>query len=162
MNEIVNNFLLAGDKFMPEMHLKQTAFTYSACGPITKSKEWIQKWRRTAFDKVSRDIPFYIAKNLKFDGYQRGLRACRFKANNGSVNFPSQFCLGSISNKYRYTEAEEVSLKGNVYDFSIDYGKIGVDDILDIHKYLMKKIISYKNLCICKANICFTSDVFWL
>ena len=58
---------------MPEMHLKQTAFTYSACGPITKSKEWIQKWRGTAFDKVSRDKAFNIAKNLKYDGYQRGL-----------------------------------------------------------------------------------------
>ena len=33
MNEIVNKFLLAGDKFMPEMHLKQPGFTYSACGP---------------------------------------------------------------------------------------------------------------------------------
>ena len=36
MNEIVNKFLLAGDKFMPEMHLKQPGFTYSACGPSTK------------------------------------------------------------------------------------------------------------------------------
>ena len=36
MNEIVNKFLLVGDKFMPEMHLKQPGFTYSACGPFTK------------------------------------------------------------------------------------------------------------------------------
>ena len=43
MNEIVNKFLLAGDKFMPEMHLKQPRFTYTACGPFTKSKERIQK-----------------------------------------------------------------------------------------------------------------------
>ena len=35
MNEIVNNFLLASDKFMPKMHLKQPGFTYSACGPFT-------------------------------------------------------------------------------------------------------------------------------
>ena len=40
MNEIVNKFLLAGDKFMPEMHLKQPGFTYSACGPFTKNKEF--------------------------------------------------------------------------------------------------------------------------
>ena len=39
MNEIVNKFLLAGDKFMPEMHLKQPGFTYSACGPFAKNKE---------------------------------------------------------------------------------------------------------------------------
>ena len=38
MNEIINKFLLAGDKFMPEMHLRQPRFTYSACGPVIKSK----------------------------------------------------------------------------------------------------------------------------
>ena len=46
MNEIVNKFLLAGDKFMPEMHLKQSAFIYSACGPFTKNKEKIQKLKK--------------------------------------------------------------------------------------------------------------------
>ena len=40
MNEIVNKFLLAGDTFMLEMHLKQTGLTYSACGPFTKNKEF--------------------------------------------------------------------------------------------------------------------------
>ena len=43
MNEIVNKFLLVGDKFMPQMHLKQPGFTYSACGPFTKNKERIEK-----------------------------------------------------------------------------------------------------------------------
>ena len=38
MNELVNTFLLAGDKSMLEMHLKQPRFTYSACGPFTKNK----------------------------------------------------------------------------------------------------------------------------
>ena len=38
MNEIVHKLLLAGDKFMPEMHLKQPGFIYSACGPFTKNK----------------------------------------------------------------------------------------------------------------------------
>ena len=48
MNEIVNKFLLAGDKCMPEMHLKQPGFTYSACGPFTKNKanSKIQRNRR--------------------------------------------------------------------------------------------------------------------
>ena len=44
MNEIVRNFLLAGDKFMSEMHLKQLGFTYSACWPFTKNKERIKKF----------------------------------------------------------------------------------------------------------------------
>ena len=47
MNEIVNRFLLAGDKFMPEMHLKQPSFTYSACGPFTKNKGRIEKLMQT-------------------------------------------------------------------------------------------------------------------
>ena len=45
MNKIVNKCLLAGDKFMPEMHLRQPRFTYSACGPFTKNKEKIQKFK---------------------------------------------------------------------------------------------------------------------
>ena len=45
MNEIVNTFLLAGDKFMPEIHLKQLEFTYSACRPFIKNKERIQKFK---------------------------------------------------------------------------------------------------------------------
>ena len=104
-NEIVNKFLLAGDKFIPAMHLKQPGFTYSARGPFTKNKEQIQKLkktgdtnfiykneldkacfqhdmtyedfkdikRRTASDKILRDKAFNIAKNPKYDGYQRGL-----------------------------------------------------------------------------------------
>ena len=43
MNEIINNFLLAGDKFMPEMHLKQPGFTYSTFGPFTKNKK--KNWK---------------------------------------------------------------------------------------------------------------------
>ena len=57
MNEIVNKFLLVGDKFMPEMHLKQPAsldksrFIYSACGPFTKNKERIQNFKETGDTK---------------------------------------------------------------------------------------------------------------
>ena len=105
MNEIVNKFLFAGDKFMPEMYLKRPGFIYSACETLTKNKERIQKFkeigdrsyiykneldkacfqhdmaygdfkdleRRTASDKILRVKAFNIAKNPKYDGYQRGL-----------------------------------------------------------------------------------------
>ena len=111
MNEIVNKFLLAGDKFMPEMYLKQPGFTYSACGSFTKNKERTQKFkktgdtnyiykneldkacfqhdmaygdfkylnRRTASDETLRDKAFIIAKNPKYDGYQRGLASLVYK-----------------------------------------------------------------------------------
>ena len=47
MNNTINKFLLAGDKFMPEMHLRQPGFTYSACGPFTRHKERIKKFEQT-------------------------------------------------------------------------------------------------------------------
>ena len=56
MNDIVNKFLLAGDKFMPEMDLRQTRLTYSAYGAFTKSKQRIQKFKQTGDSR-------YIYKN---------------------------------------------------------------------------------------------------
>ena len=47
MNNIINKFLLVGDKFMPEIHLRQPVFTYSACGTCTKNKKRIQKFKQT-------------------------------------------------------------------------------------------------------------------
>ena len=47
LNEILNKSLLVDGKFTPEMHLKQASFTYSACGPFTKSKERIEKFIQT-------------------------------------------------------------------------------------------------------------------
>ena len=70
MNEIVNKCLLTGDKFMPEMHLKQLGFTYNACGPFTKNKERIEKFMqigntdfiyRNDLDKVCFNIIWLMA-----------------------------------------------------------------------------------------------------
>ena len=47
MNEIVHNFLLTGDKFMSGLHLRQPRFTYSDCGPLTKHRERIKKFKET-------------------------------------------------------------------------------------------------------------------
>ena len=47
MNKIINKFSLVGDTFMPEMHLRQPGFTYSACGPFTQNKERIEKFMQT-------------------------------------------------------------------------------------------------------------------
>ena len=111
MNDIINKFFLVGDKFMPEMNLRQPGFTYSACGPFTKNKEKIQKFkqtgdsryiykngidktcfqhdlaygdfkylkRRIAADNVLRDKAFNIAKNPKYDRYQRRLASMVYK-----------------------------------------------------------------------------------
>ena len=105
MNKLINKFLLAGDRFMPEIHLRQPQFTYSACGPFTRHEERIQKFKetgdtnyvfkneldqacfvhdaaysdskdltkRTIADKNLKNRAFDIAKDPKYDGYQRGL-----------------------------------------------------------------------------------------
>ena len=52
MNEIVNKFLLAGDKFMSEIHLKQLEFNYSACGPFAKNKERIQNLKKQEIQDI--------------------------------------------------------------------------------------------------------------
>ena len=111
MNNIINKFLLAGDKFMPEMPLQQPQFTYGACGPFTKHKQRIQKFKetgdtnyiykneldkacfahdaaysdskdftkRTVADKILRNRAFNIAKDPKYDGYQRRLASMVYK-----------------------------------------------------------------------------------
>ena len=47
MSKVINKFFLAGDKFMPEMHLRQPRFVYGACGPFTRHKERIKKFKQT-------------------------------------------------------------------------------------------------------------------
>ena len=58
MNAILNKLLLVGDKFMPEIYLKQPGFTYSVCGPFTKNKERMQK-------KRSRRFKIYLSKLIR-------------------------------------------------------------------------------------------------
>ena len=59
MNEIVNKFLIARDTCMPEMDLRQPRFTYSVCGPFTKNKERIQKFKR------NRRLTIYLSKRTR-------------------------------------------------------------------------------------------------
>ena len=111
MNNAINKLLLAGDKFMPEMHLRQPQFTYSSCGPFTKHKKRIQKFKetgdtnyiykneldkacftrdaaysdsedltkRTVAEKILKNRASNIAKDPKYDGYQRGLASMGYK-----------------------------------------------------------------------------------
>ena len=73
MNQIVSKFLLTEDNFMPEMHLTQPGFTYSACGPFTKKKEGIQKFKGTGGSR-------YIYQNeLDKACFQHGMVYGHFK-----------------------------------------------------------------------------------
>ena len=72
--------------------------------------------------------------------FVNGKEIFKFKASNKNINFPTQIWLRSISNGFSAAESREVSLNGNVYDFSVYYNSIDKFDILNIHKYLMTKI----------------------
>ena len=77
----------------------------------------------------------YISDNSYL--FVNGKEIYNFKATYKSVNFLPQFCLGCISNKFDYTNSEEVSLKGNVYGFSVDNSSIDKSDLLNIRRYLI-------------------------
>ena len=132
MNEIVINFLLVVDKFMPEMHLNQPGFTYSACGPFTRNKERNMQQtgntdfiyrneldkacfqhdmaygkskdlvKRTQSDKVLKDKAFKIASDPKYDGYQRGLASIVYKF------FDKKSSGSNIANEPNYQLANEL------------------------------------------------------
>ena len=110
-SNVINKLLLAGDKFRPEIHLRQPQVTYSACGPFTKHEQRIQKFKetgdtnyiymneldkacfthdaaycdskyltkRTVEDKILKNKAFDIAKDPKYDGFQRGLASMVYK-----------------------------------------------------------------------------------
>lgn len=58
----------------------------------------------------------------------------KIKGDNKNVDLPNQFCLGNLSNKFDFNDIKEVSFKGNVYDFLVDYNVFDKSDILNIHK----------------------------
>ena len=62
MNEIVNKFLLAEDKFIPEMHLRQPGFMYSPCGLFTKNKKRIRKFKEFDLEADLVDMQYAIDK----------------------------------------------------------------------------------------------------
>ena len=68
-----------------------------------------------------------------------GKKILKFKVDNKNVYFPTRFCLGSISDGFSTTESREVSLKGNVYNSSVDCNSFDKSNLLNIPKYLMTK-----------------------
>ena len=122
MNEISNKFLLAGDKFMPEMYLKQLWFTYGTCGPFTKNKERIQKFKKTGdtnciykneLDKAcfQHDMAYEYFKDLKRRTFSE--KVLRDKAFNIAKN-PKydgyQTGLASVVYKFLIKSSQDVVL----------------------------------------------------
>ena len=91
------------------------------------------------FSKGNTKFCLSLYYNVESYLFINGKDIFNFKASNKNINFPNQFCIGSISNGFSTTESREVSLNGNVYNFSVDYNSIDKSDILKIHKSLMVK-----------------------
>ena len=70
--------------------------------------------------------------------FVNGTEIYKFKAKDSEI-VVTPLCLGNISKDFSVDNMKKTGLNGYVYDFSVDYDAIGVDDILDIHKYLMEK-----------------------
>ena len=72
--------------------------------------------------------------------FVNGTEIHQFKSKDFEI-LAHSLCLGNISKDWSVGNMKKTGLNGYVYDFSVDYNAIAVDDILDIHKYLTKKII---------------------
>ena len=70
--------------------------------------------------------------------FVNGVEIHKFNAKDSEIN-AIQLCLGNISKDFFVDNMKKTELNGYVYDFGVDYDAIAVDDIIDIHKYLMKK-----------------------
>ena len=70
--------------------------------------------------------------------FVNGTEIYKFKAKDSEI-LASILCLGNISKDWLVENMKRTGLNGSIYDFSVDYDAIAVDDIKHIHKYLMKK-----------------------
>ena len=85
----------------------------------------------------------------------------KFKGKDSKI-VAAPLCLENISKDLAVDNMKKTGLNKYVYDASVDYDFISVDDILDIHKYLMKKNELVQNVEIYKANCCFSNNAFWM
>ena len=74
--------------------------------------------------------------------FLNGKKIHKFTANDPEI-VPNNLCLGNVSKDFSASDMKNTGFNGHIYNFSVDYDSIDVDDILDIHKYLMKKIHTY-------------------
>ena len=133
MNDIINKILLAGDKFMPEMHLRQPRFTYSVCVPFTKNKERIQKFKEIGDTK------------------------CIYRNELDKACFQNNMAYGNFKNLARRTAADKVlrdqainisKYDGNMTDIKEDW----VLWFINILKKRLKAVI---------LNLCPKMSVLW-
>ena len=95
------------------------------------------------YSVISTDHRKKCCLSLHYNGANRYLSAniteiVKFKAKDSNI-IATPLCLGNISKDWSVDNMKKTGFNGYVYDFSVDYDATDVDDIKDIHKYLMKK-----------------------
>ena len=91
--------------------------------------------------------------------FVNGKQVINFKAKNSEL-IKYTMCLGDLSKDYNKNSCKDTGLYGNVYDFSVDYSAITNDEIIDIHKYLMKKNNIVKMLGFIKKCFFYSNNIF--
>ena len=156
LNEIVNTFLLAVNKFMPEMHLRQPQVVYSACGPFTKNKERIQKFKETGdtsyiykneLDKAcfQHDMAYGDFKDLaKRTAAEKVLRDKAFKIANDQKYDGYQRGLASMVYKFFDKKSQGKGVANNNENIQLAN---------ELHKPIIKKFNKRKVYSSFKDNI---------
>ena len=164
MNNIINKFLLGGDKFMPEMHLRQPQFVYSACGPFTRHKERIKKFKQTGdtryiyrneLDKACFQHDSVYADNKDLINRTKSDKVLRDKAYNIASNPEYDgYQRGLASMVYKFLDKKSMG-SGIAKDSSLK--RVAKDNSLiltdELHKPVIKKFNKRKVYSQFKDNI---------
>ena len=157
MNNVINKFLLVGDKFMPEMHLRQPEFVYSACGPFTRHKERIKEFKRTGdtryiyrneLDKACFQHDSAYADHKDLINRTKADKVLRDKAYNIASNPKYDgYQRGLVSMVYKFFDKKSVGSGINMIKSS---SSIFADEL---HKPIIKKFEKRKVYSQFKDNI---------
>ena len=162
MNNIINKCLLAGDKFMSEMHLRQPQFVYSACGPFTRHRERIKKFKQTGdtcyiyrndLDKACFQHDSAYADNKDLINRTKADKVLKDKAYNIAINPEYDGYQGGLASMvYKFFDSKVASpdKKSLGSGFVKDSSLILADEL---HKPVIKKFNKRKVYSQFKDNI---------
>ena len=160
MNDVINKFLLAGDWFMPEMHLRQPQFVYSACGPFTRHKERIKKFKQTGdtryiyrneLDKACFQHDSTYADNKGLINRPKSGNVLRDKACNIASNPEYDgYQRGLASMVYKYFDKKSMG-SGTAKSSSLERSSLKLAD--ELHKPVIRKFNKRKVYSQFKDNI---------
>ena len=136
------NVLIFGVDMSSSIHIdKKTVILVLGWGPTQGLEHTLTAEKIYSINFTEKDKKFCLS--LHFNGansylYVNGTEIYKFKAKDSEIR-ASPLCLGNISKDWSTNNVKKTGFKEYIYDFSVDYHATDVDDIKDIHKYLMKK-----------------------